>query len=233
MSKDRSLALIIPAAGSGERLGKKIPKPYLNMGGKTILEHTLLKFSSLSELREIVVSTSPDYMELTKEKLAELFPGRITRVVQGGAERQDSIRNALNSLTSNAEAIAVHDAVRPFIETAVIRLCLEEALSRGAAIIAVPVKDTIKVSDMDQVIRSTPNRKTLWQAQTPQIFRTSVLINAYEAAVEENFLGTDDSSLVENIGHPVHLIEGNRENFKITYPLDLKLAEWLLKSEKL
>lgn len=232
MGKERRLALIIPAAGSGERLGKKIPKPYLTIGGKTILEHTLRKFGPVPELEEVVVSTSPEYRERTQRILHELFPDKSTRVVQGGAERQDSIRNALNSLSNRVSLVAVHDAVRPFIETSFIRLCIEEADSRGAAIIAVPAKDTIKVSDPSGCIQSTPDRKNLWQAQTPQIFRVSVLRKAYEAALEENVLGTDDASLVERIGEPVYLIEGNRENFKITYPLDLRLAEWLLDEGK-
>ncbi|MDX1591188.1 MAG: 2-C-methyl-D-erythritol 4-phosphate cytidylyltransferase [Balneolaceae bacterium] len=230
MTKVRSLALIIPAAGSGERLGKKIPKPYLTIGGKTILEHTLRKFAPLSELHEIVIPTSADYQDLTGRILRELFPDKVTRVVRGGAERQDSIRNALNTLSDDVTLVSVHDAVRPFIDTAMIRACIEEADSKGGAIIAVPAKDTIKVSDSSGRIRSTPDRNTLWQAQTPQIFKASVLKKAYEAALEENVLGTDDASLVERIGEPVYLIEGSRENFKITYPLDLRLAEWLLDS---
>jgi 2-C-methyl-D-erythritol 4-phosphate cytidylyltransferase len=231
VTKERSLALIIPAAGSGERLGKKIPKPYLTISGKTILEHTLMKFAPLPELHEIVIPTSPEYHGHTERILGELFPDKITRVVQGGAERQDSIRNALNTLSENVTLVAVHDAVRPFIETAVIRVCMEEADIRGGAIIAVPAKDTIKMSDSRGRIESTPDRNILWQAQTPQIFKASVLKKAYEAALEENVLGTDDASLVERIGEPVYLIEGSRENFKITYPLDLRLAEWLLDAD--
>lgn len=230
MTKERSLALIIPAAGSGERLGKKIPKPYLTISGKTILEHTLMKFAPLPELHEIVIPTSPEYQSLTERILGELFPDKVTRVVQGGAERQDSIRNALNTLSDDVTLVAVHDAVRPFIETAVIRICMEEADIKGGAIIAVPAKDTIKVSNSEGRIESTPDRNFLWQAQTPQIFKTPILKKAYEAALEENVLGTDDASLVERIGEPVYLIEGSRENFKITYPLDLRLAEWLLDS---
>jgi 2-C-methyl-D-erythritol 4-phosphate cytidylyltransferase len=230
VGKRECLALVIPAAGSGERLGKKIPKPYLNIGGKTILEHTLLKFRPLPELTEVVVSTSPAYFEFTERLLEDLFPDHVTKVVTGGDERQDSIRNAINEISDRVTMIAVHDAVRPFIETSIIRACLEEAGKKGAAIVAVPAKDTIKVSDASGYIRQTPERQSVWQAQTPQIFKASILIKAYEVALEENLLGTDDASLVECTGQKVSLIEGNRENFKITYPLDFKLAEWLIES---
>jgi 2-C-methyl-D-erythritol 4-phosphate cytidylyltransferase len=228
VNRESRLALIIPAAGSGQRLGADIPKPYLVIAGKTVLEHTLLKFRPLAELSEVVISTSPDRIAGTEMMAEKIFPDIPVTVVEGGAERQHSIMNALNSLTENSGLVAVHDAVRPFIETETISLCVDLAVQKGAAIVAVPAKDTIKVTDSNQKILNTPDRSRLWQAQTPQIFKTALLIDAYQKAIEEGFIGTDDASLVENLGHEVFVMEGARENFKITYPLDLKLAEWIL-----
>ena len=228
MNKNSGLALIIPAAGSGQRLGTGTPKPYLTIAGKTILEHTLLRFRPLPALSEVVISTSRDKIKETLSIAAKVFDRDRFTVVEGGSERQHSIMNALNSLSGASEMVAVHDAVRPFIETETISLCVDLAIKKGAAIVAVPAKDTIKVTDSDQRILNTPDRSYLWQAQTPQIFKKSLLVDAYQKAIEEGFVGTDDASLVENLGHEVYVLEGARENFKITYPLDLKLAEWIL-----
>lgn len=222
------MALIIPAAGSGVRLGEATPKPYLLIEDKTILEHTLTRFQNIDGLSKVVVSTSGEYIEATKKILERLFPFIETGVVLGGKERQHSIMNALNKISDEIDLVAIHDAVRPFIDEASIYACLEKAELTGAAIIAVSAKDTIKVSDEDQYISETPDRSKLWQAQTPQIFKLNILKKAYENARHSNYLGTDDASLVEHIGEKVALVKGNRENFKITYPLDFKLAEWLI-----
>lgn len=222
------LALIVPAAGSGVRLGKSTPKPYLQIEGKTILEHTLYCFQEVEGLSEVVVSTSGQYIEATKNILDNLFPFIKKSVVLGGKERQHSIMNALNSISDEVDLVAIHDAVRPFVDEDLIGLCIEKAELSGAAIIAVRVKDTIKVSDEDQYVSETPDRKRLWQAQTPQVFKLDILKKAYDNARQSNYLGTDDASLIEYLGEKVALVEGRRENFKITYPLDFKLAEWLI-----
>jgi 2-C-methyl-D-erythritol 4-phosphate cytidylyltransferase len=232
MSSKRELALIIPAAGSGTRLGTTTPKPYLEVAGRTILEHTLRQFASLEPLAEVVVSTSAGYMEQTREMLLRVFSDHKISVVEGGAERQHSIRNALDVLGKSIRYVAVHDAVRPFVREDQILACYRRSVESGAAIMAVRAKDTIKVSGDEREIRQTPDRSLLWQAQTPQIFRTDLLQRAYHRAVEEGVLGTDDASLVEQLGEKVFLVEGDRENFKITYPLDLKLAEWIIHQKR-
>jgi 2-C-methyl-D-erythritol 4-phosphate cytidylyltransferase len=228
---DSKLALIIPAAGSGTRLGGEIPKPYLKIAGKTILEYTLARFQNIEGLDEVIVSTSIRYSDHTKKILSAIYPDIRTAVVEGGEERQHSILNALNAVSENIKFVAVHDAVRPFVTEGVIRSCFQKAKDVGGAIVAVRAKDTIKVSDMDDLIKSTPDRKTLWQAQTPQIFQTNLLKRSYKNAMDQGFLGTDDASLVEFSGSPVVLVEGNEENFKITYPLDFKLAEWIIEKQ--
>lgn len=229
---DLQFALIIPAAGSGIRLGKETPKPYLEIAGKTVLEHTLSRFLYIERIEEIVIPTSDAYTDLTYNILNRVFPDKHVKVVPGGKERQDSIRNALAEISSDIRLVAVHDAVRPFVDPQTIVACFNKAAETGAAIVAVPAKDTIKVAGPQYFVVNTPERKNLWQAQTPQIFEKNLLLNAYDAALENSFTGTDDASLVEKAGGKVALVEGTRENFKITWPLDLQLAELLL-SKKL
>lgn len=225
------IALIIPAAGAGKRLGSDTPKPYLNLAGKPILEHTLTAFASLNEIEQVIVSTSESCFPITKQILNRVFPGKKTRAVPGGRERQDSIHNALQFVEDEIDLIGIHDAVRPFIERDAIVKCFQQANKMGGAIVAIPAKDTIKRAGTNMKILDTPNRENLWQAQTPQFFQKELLLTAYNYAKEHGVSGTDDASLVEKIGGHVTLVEGNRENFKITYPLDLTLAELLLKED--
>lgn len=229
----QQLALIIPAAGSGERLGGDVPKPYLELAGKTILEHSLLKFKQVSGLGEVIVSTSAKYVTQTEEMLATIFPDVSCFVVKGGNERQDSIRNALEKISGKTGLVAVHDAVRPFITVQDIEKCVEKASLWGGAVLAIKAKDTIKISGTDMEIVQTPDRKNLWHTQTPQIFWAALIREAYDYAEKYNIYGSDDSSLVEQVGGKVVLVQGSDINFKITYPLDLKIAEYLAKSEKL
>lgn len=227
----QQLALIIPAAGKGERLGGEVPKPYIKIAGKTVLEYTLMKFKEVSGLGEVIVSTSGEYLEITEKILAKTYPGLKCTVVEGGAERQDSIRNALEKISDKTGLIAVHDAVRPFVSKEEIERCIDEASRSGGAVLAIPTKDTIKVARENLEIDETPNRKKLWQAQTPQIFWAALLREAYQYAQAHNFLGSDDSSLVEKIGGKVVLVEGSSKNFKITHPHDLDVARYLIGEE--
>lgn len=224
----QQLGLIIPAAGAGARLGEDVPKPYLSLAGKTILEHTLTAFTSIKSIGEVIVSTSENYVEITEELLLRLFPNVTCHVVIGGEQRQDSIRNALNKISGKTGLIAVHDAVRPFVKVNDIEKCINEAVRWGGAVLAVPAKDTIKVVNANLEIKDTPNRKYLWNAQTPQVFWAALLREAYDYAAQHNILGSDDSSLVEKIGGKVVLVKGSTKNFKITYPVDLEIAEFML-----
>lgn len=220
--------LIIPAAGSGSRMGTEVPKPYLTISGKTVLEHTLNCFAGIKGLKQVVISTSVQYIDFTRKKAEQLFPELEIDVVMGGKERQDSICNALSAVNQDIDLVIVHDAVRPFISSHQIYDCIYSASEKGAAIIAVPVKDTIKKADRYMNIAETPQRKYLWQAQTPQVFSRKLIMNAYCEAKKSDFQGTDDASLVERLGLPVAIVEGDRMNFKLTYPLDFKIAESLI-----
>lgn len=220
------LSLIIPAAGSGLRLGTKIPKPFIELSGKAIIQHTIDKFFDISELRQLLIVTSAQNIDPVKDLLSGYNrPDVDISVIQGGSERQDSITNALDFVDTNCDLVAIHDAVRPFVKKEEIKNCMESALKYDAAILGVPVKDTIKVVGGEHLVESTPDRSSLWQIQTPQIFKRQLLLDAYDKAKKDGVEGTDDSSLVENLGVKVHVVKSSYDNFKITFPMDLKLAE--------
>ncbi len=224
------MAVIIPAAGSGTRLGSRLPKPFIEIGGKSILERTISRFLKIDCLRQVIVVASPEYIPTLEQMFSSFSNSAIEfTVVEGGSERQYSISNALKMVQREIELVAVHDAVRPFVMVENILECVSVARKVGGAVLGVPVKDTIKKANSEGVILETPNRAQLWQAQTPQIFQKALLNKAYDVATKDGFLGTDDASLVEYIGGIVKMVEGDHSNLKITYPIDLKIAELLIK----
>ncbi|MEX0843738.1 MAG: 2-C-methyl-D-erythritol 4-phosphate cytidylyltransferase [Balneolaceae bacterium] len=223
------LSVIIPAAGSGTRMGAEVPKPLIKLGQKTILEHTISRFLEVPDVVQIIIATSSAYVKEIETLVQDLTKQVELKVVEGGDERQYSINNALQHVKSEVTLVAVHDAVRPFIRPALISKCCEVAEKCDGAVVGVPAKDTIKKVDGEQIIESTPDRSLLWQAQTPQVFQKQILMQAYEAALKDKFVGTDDASLVERIGGKIQMVEGDRENLKITFPVDLKIAELMLK----
>ena len=222
------LALIVPAAGSGERMKSRLPKPYMKIGGEPVLWHALSCFQKLPELTQVVIATTKEFKSETLEIAKRVFPKLAVSCVEGGSKRQDSILHALSEVGTNIEYIIVHDAVRPFANQSSIENCLKAAKKTGAAILSIPARDTIKVADENRIIQSTPDRRTVWQAQTPQIFRKQILERAYAHAKSSGYTGTDDASLVEYLGESVSIVEGSYNNFKITYPADIKYAEMLI-----
>lgn len=229
----RSLSVIIPAAGSGVRMGSDTPKPFIEVGGRPLLEHTVSRFLKSELVGQIIIATSSAYIEVIEEfEILRQQPDEVQiKVVEGGRERQYSIYNALQHVADAMELVAVHDAVRPFIRPELIERCVKAAAEHGGAVVGVPAKDTIKEVDKNALVLATPDRSRLWQAQTPQVFRKELLLKAYDSAFMDDFLGTDDASLVERIGGHIKMVEGDRENLKITYPIDLKIAELILASE--
>lgn len=207
----------------------QVPKPFLQIAGKTILEHTLSGFFDLEGLSEVVIPTSADHISQVDSLLHTQIAEKINlRIIEGGSERQFSIAKALESISTTIDLVIIHDAVRPFVTFSQIQACCKEAKNNGAAVLGVPTKDTIKKIDNRRYIKSTPPRETLWQAQTPQVFDRELILKAYKKAGKDQFVGTDDASLVERIGAKVKMVEGSHKNFKITYPLDLELAKILL-----
>lgn len=225
-------ALIIPAAGSGKRLGQQVPKPFLKLSGRPILAHTLWQFLPLKGLVQIIVATSEGYLDETRQILETDVPENIkTSAIAGGKERQHSIDKALNELL-DVDLVIIHDAVRPFVKLNHIDACCRAASETGAALLGVPAKNTIKEIDNEQFIHRTPERESLWQAQTPQVFKKQLIVEAYRQAMNKNYIGTDDASLVEKLGQKVKMIKGDASNFKITYPVDLKLARLLIEEQE-
>lgn len=197
-----------------------MPKQFLKIGGRTILERTVEKFDHLSLIDEVIIVTAEDYQDLCCQFFHKQIKDGRLHVICGGAERQDSIRSALNFLRereNDGEAVVlVHDAVRPYVSSGLIRRVAEEALNQGAAIAAVPPKDTIRHSE-----EGTLDRSRLWCVQTPQGFKLSILAEAFDQAYRDGFYGTDDAGLVERIGHRVSIVPGETANLKITTPEDL------------
>ncbi len=227
------VSVIFPAAGQAKRLnaGTSINKSLLSLAGKPMLVWTLLKFSGIEDVEDLVVVVPEEEVEPVSKLLAKVPKLKPVTVVAGGAERQFSVANGLKALRSDAEIVLVHDAARPLVADATIRRVIAAARITGAAVAGVPEKNTIKVVGADGMVQSTPDRSVLWEIQTPQGFRRRVLMEAYLAAMRDGFVGTDDASLVERMGHPVQVVDGDNWNFKITTPEDLFAAESFLQSD--
>ncbi|MEQ9090075.1 MAG: 2-C-methyl-D-erythritol 4-phosphate cytidylyltransferase [Balneola sp.] len=222
----KSKAVIIPAAGSGTRLGSDVPKAFIEVSGKTILQRSIECFLNIDGMMQIIIPAPKNYISTCKRICSELENTSVNlEVVEGGTERQYSIWSGIKVLNSDIELVAVHDAARPFAKEEFIVNCFKTADEFGGAVLGTPVKDTIKEVKEDLEVQSTPERGSLWQAQTPQVFIKDLIIEAYKAALKEDFLGTDDASLVERIDGKVKMVLGDFENLKITYPVDLKMAE--------
>lgn len=216
---------IFPAAGQGKRMEVGINKVFLDLMGKPILIHTLLAFSSCAAIDDLIVVVAPDEVSRVRAMLRAVPKLKPWKVVAGGAERQYSIYNGLCALESDSDIVLVHDGARPLASEAVITAVVEETRRSGATVTAVPAKDTIKIVDENLFVAATPARNTLWTVQTPQGFGRQILIEAYQKAMEDRFLGTDDASLVERLGVKVKIVEGEYGNLKITTPEDLIIAE--------
>jgi 2-C-methyl-D-erythritol 4-phosphate cytidylyltransferase len=235
------VAVILPAAGLGTRMGKGSAektgtsrKQFMLLEGSPILLHTVRKFAGSPRVSEIVVAVRADDVEWVGGMVSRAFPGKPVRVVEGGNSRQQSVSNALNSIAPDTDLVAVHDAVRPFIEPETIEKVLDEAAETGAAIVGVPAVDTVKqvIRGTSHVrIRSTLPREKLVMAQTPQVFRYELLKRAFEMAHADGFTGTDESSLVERLDVEVSVVMGSDRNIKITKPGDMDLAHLFYRSE--
>jgi 2-C-methyl-D-erythritol 4-phosphate cytidylyltransferase len=235
------IAVILPAAGMGTRMGKSSAektgtsrKQFMLLDGSPILIHTVRKFAASDRVSEILVAVRGEDQEWVEGMLGREFPGGRVRVVEGGDSRQESVQNALDSLRSDTDLVAVHDAVRPFIDLETIHKVFDEAAATGAAIVAVPAIDTVKqvTRGTDHVrVRSTIPREKLVMAQTPQVFRYELISRAFASARADGFTGTDESSLVERLDIEVSVVPGSDRNIKITKPGDMELAHLFLREE--
>ena len=219
----RDVVVILPAGGSGRRLGGRTPKQFLALGGVPILALTARHFARHPETAEIVVAAPSALVVRTARLLARYVSRARLTVVPGGAERQDSVWEGLRAVSADAAIAVVHDAVRQFITRALLDAVLAAARDAGAAICALPIAETVK-RVRDGVVEGTIDRTGLWAVQTPQAFRADVLREAHEKARRDGFVGTDEAMLVERLGHPVRVVRGLPGNVKITTPEDLRRA---------
>jgi len=171
-----------------------------------------------------------DETSFSGDILAPFALNEMVTVVAGGAERQDSVANGLAAVADDVEIVLIHDGVRPFIRRDVIQRLIETARDKGACVVAMPLKETIKRVDENMCVAETVDRSVLWGAQTPQVFRFDIIREAFEKAMREGFYGTDDTVLVERLGHSVSIVEGDYHNIKITTTEDLVIAEAIAKS---
>ena len=224
-------AALVAAAGRGLRMGGSVPKQFLALGGEPILLHSLRILHASPVIDEIILAVPQSDMEYCLAQI--VTPHHFTKVkkiVPGGAERQDSVRHALEAVHEDVDMVLVHDAVRPFLTGSMVEGVVSVARAKGAAIIALPIKDTVKQVEADHVIERTVDRRPLWLAQTPQAFRRDWLLAAHRKAHGEGVRATDDAYLVEWCGHPVSVVEGSGENIKVTRPEDMIIAEAIFAS---
>lgn len=219
------LGVIIVAAGKGSRMRTKENKQYLYLRGKPIIVHTLQRFQEIEEVDSIVLVVGFDDRMRCQKYVEEYGLSKVSSIIAGGGERQESVYKGILAL--DTEWVMVHDGVRPFVSTDKVVEVWKEALKTGASVLAVPMKDTIKSVSRSGQIEATLDRRSLWAVQTPQAFRLADLKKAHQQAIEEQFLGTDDASLVERIGISVQVVEGDYSNIKITTLEDLQWAEFV------
>jgi len=215
---------VIVAAGRSSRMGG-VDKTFAPLLGTALIGHTLERFDSSPIVSEIVLVLAEESVDRGRQLVADAGYRKVCNVVAGGRRRQDSVCNGLLALTPCDYAM-VHDGARPVVDETVLERAVRAAMEHGAAVAGVPVKDTIKRVGPGQVIEDTPDRSRLWQAQTPQVFRYDLLLEAHRLG-KGDF--TDDAAMVESLGHAVHLYEGSYENLKVTTASDLVVAETFLR----
>ncbi len=219
--------VIVPAGGTGVRMGARVPKQYLRLGGAPLLVHTLRALARARSVVAIVVSAPGDRVESTDALLRRHRVPKLSSVVAGGAERQESVWRGLQALPSGCRWVVVHDAARPFVEPALVDRVLEAAAGPGAATCGLPVRETVK-RVKHSMVEATLDREGLWLIQTPQAFRREVLQEAHDQARRDGYVGTDDAVLVERLNGPVAVVAGSPRNLKVTTPGDLETARlWL------
>lgn len=221
---------VIVAAGEGKRIGGKTAKPFLPLSGRPLILHTLSRFARSQTVRKVVLVTAGKEMSRCQDLIrSEPHLSCLECILQsGGLRRQDSVNQGLVRLDADCEVVVIHDGARPFVSSRLIDRCVELAFKEGAVVVGLPVRDTIKLVSADRWVRETPPRASLWEIQTPQVFRVEIIREAFRRAAREGIEGTDDAMLVERLGKEVAVLEGDRTNIKITVPEDLLFAEAII-----
>jgi 2-C-methyl-D-erythritol 4-phosphate cytidylyltransferase len=224
-----SVVALLLAAGRGRRLGRELPKAFVPLAGRPVVAHALEALLATPEIDLVIPVLGEGEMAGWEQAIGADCPrDRLAAPVLGGAERQDSVRAGVAALPGTTEFVAVHDAARALVRPEAVSRVIAAARAGGAAILAMPARDTIKRVEGDR-IRATPPRSECWAAQTPQVFGVELLREALAKAAAENYLGTDDAELVERLGVCVRIVPGHSDNLKVTHPEDLVLAEHLLR----
>ena len=224
--KSPFVSAIIAGAGLGKRMNTSVSKPLLTIGGRPILLYPLLNLIRVKSIREVILVVNPHDLQLVQKELGrDLTPLRVSAVIGGGSQRFDSVKLGLKRVSESAELILIHDAVRPFVPSGLVRKVITRARTTGAAILATPVINTVKQAHRGRIVK-TVDRSSLWLAQTPQVFKRELIEAAYARRRPAGI--SDDAQLVEQMGQPVALVPGTPGNFKITTADDLALARAIL-----
>ena len=217
---------IIPAGGKGKRSGTETPKQYLKFHGKELIAYTLEVFQKNIFIDEVIIAAEPEYFSLLEGIKKKFNLTKISKIVEGGEERQDSVYNALNSISADDDdLIAVHDAARPLLPDDILTEAFKTAKEKGNSLVCLKARDTLLKGD--QVVREYVDRSEIYYVQTPQIFKYGDLMKAMKKAYEKNFIGTDESMLIKEIGIDINIVEGSMLNFKVTTMTDIEMFEKL------
>lgn len=226
-----SVSAVIVAAGNSKRMNDGVDKLAVELSGKPLLAWTISRFESTEIIDEIIVVTREDEVEKVKEMTKSEGFRKVSSIVKGGAFRQESTQNGLNATSNDSTVVLVHDGARPLVRTSDIKRIAESAEENGAALLALPSKESVKEVQDGRVTKTLP-RESIWLAQTPQGFRKELLQKALSAAEKEGYIGTDEASLVERIGEEVAVIEGHSSNIKVTISSDIGIVRSLLEGEE-
>ena len=221
------VSAVIVAAGKGIRMNDAVRKQYLPLAGRPLLVHSLTLFEDCNLINKIILVVPEDDFDYCRNNILPMLKRKIN-LVAGGKERQDSVYNGLIAVGENNGIVIIHDGVRPFANKEMLESSIKGAKKHGACIVGVPIQDTLKKISILNNIEKTIERNNIWLAQTPQAFRYEIIRKAHENAKLKKYTGTDDAFLVEQIGSPVKIVKGNKNNIKITTREDLRLARLML-----
>lgn len=229
MEKVHCTAIVL-AAGQGKRMGTKVHKQYLELAGKPVLYYSLKAFAYSDVIDEIYLITGPGEEEYCRREIIEKYEiPKVTKILPGGAQRYHSVWNGVQEMEEEGY-VFIHDGARPFVNHEIIERVFQEVIHHKACVVGMPVKDTIKVVDDNEFVKNTPDRKSLWMIQTPQVFENHLIKGAYSMLMRESYINvTDDAMVVEQmLKYPIKLVCGSYENIKITTPEDLDIAEVMI-----
>lgn len=223
-----TISVVLLSGGVGKRMGASIPKQYLALRGQPIATYSLETFAAMPEVFEIIIVCDPSWKYLFEPYLAGLGGKKTIKWALPGAERQDSVYNGLQEVSTDAVIVAIHDSARPLVKSSDVLRCLQDAQEVGAAVLGVPVKPTIKEVDSGLNVVKTLERSKLWEVQTPQCIRPQLLQEGFQLVKQNSLDVTDDVSIIECLGQPVRITPGSYTNIKVTTPDDMSVAEKFL-----